>query len=99
MSGINREDAIKMLKAHMECKKKIVKGIWEECNEDLCDNCDLCYEQGNCVEHIQAMEKAISDMQKLEKIEQEVKMFRLVDNTENNFRQFHKQIEQILRGI
>lgn len=84
MAEISREDAIKFLKAHSECEKKKVKGICEECNEELCDNCDLCYAQGNCGEHIKATDKAISDMEKLEKIEQIIKKYDLQDITRDD---------------
>lgn len=69
MSEVSREEHIKRLKAYKECRKKQVKGIWEECNSYLCDNCKLCYEQGNAGEHISTIKKAISDMEKLQKIE------------------------------
>ena len=73
MSEISRKEHIKRLKAYEECSKKQLKGIWEECNQYLCDNCDLCYAKGIEEKHIAAITKAISDMEKLEKIEQIVK--------------------------
>ena len=40
--------------------KKKVKGIYEDCNEQLCDKCDLCYAQGTIGEHIESVELAIT---------------------------------------
>ena len=36
-----------------------VKGIYEECNNSICDECDLCYMQGTNGEHIASIEIAI----------------------------------------
>lgn len=95
MAEISREDAIKFLKAHSECEKKKVKGIYEECNEELCDNCDLCYAQGNWGEHIKATDKAISDMEKLEKIEQMIDECRAWTD---DIAECLIEIEQIVKG-
>lgn len=78
MSKVDREEHIKRLKAYKECRKKQVKGIWEECNSYLCDNCKLCYEQGNAGEHISTIKKAISDMEKLQKIEKVYKEYNIL---------------------
>lgn len=85
MEEISREDAIKFLKAHSECEKKKVKGICEECNEELCDNCDLCYAQGNCGEHIKATDKAIRTIRDLQSKSEEVCEWKLFDEETNAY--------------
>ena len=44
-----------MLKAKAKCIERICKGIYEDCNEQKCDNCDLCYAQGTNGEQIELM--------------------------------------------
>ena len=39
--------------------KMQVKGNYEECNDSMCDECDLCYMQGTIGEHIESIETAI----------------------------------------
>ena len=60
---MTREEAKEKLQAYFECKTKQIKGIWEECNDDLCDNCDLCYSQGNNGEHKESVKVAIKSLQ------------------------------------
>ena len=42
------------------------------CNNHECDNCNLCYEQGNMGEQKLSLEKAIDSMKKLQQIQKEV---------------------------
>ena len=57
-------EAIEKLRAYHKCQILKVKGIYEDCNENLCDNCDLCYAQGNTGEHIESIEIAIQALEK-----------------------------------
>ena len=57
-------EAIEKLRAYHKCQRLQVKGIYEDCNEKLCDNCDLCYAQGNTGEHIKSIEIAIKALEK-----------------------------------
>ena len=63
-------EAIEKLRAYHKCKRLQVKGIYEDCNEGLCDNCDLCYAQGNTGEHIKSIEIAINALEQSPKMEQ-----------------------------
>ena len=56
---MDKRDALEKLKAYCKCQKMQVKGIYEDCNESKCDNCDLCYMQGTNGEHIASIEIAI----------------------------------------
>ena len=49
------DEAQIMLKAKAKCIERICKGIYEDCNEQKCDNCDLCYAQGTNGEQIELM--------------------------------------------
>ena len=57
-------EAIEKLRAYHKCQRLQVKGIYEDCNEKLCDNCDLCYAQGTVGEHIKSIEIAIQALEK-----------------------------------
>ena len=57
-------EAIEKLRAYLKCQSLQVKGIYEDCNEQLCDNCDLCYAQGTVGEHIKSIEIGIKALEK-----------------------------------
>ena len=61
---MTKSEAIEKLRAYHKCQRLQVKGIYEDCNEKLCDNCDLCYAQGNTGEHIKSIEIAIQALEK-----------------------------------
>jgi ferredoxin len=61
---MTKNEAIEKLRAYHKCQKMQVKGIYEDCNARLCDNCDLCYAQGNTGEHIKSIEIAIQALEK-----------------------------------
>ena len=57
-------EAIEKLRAYHKCQILQVKGIYKDCNNNLCDNCDLCYAQGTNGEHIKSIEIAIEALKK-----------------------------------
>ena len=61
---MTESEALEKLRAYHKCQRLQVKGIYEDCNEKLCDNCDLCYAQGNTGEHIKSIEIAIQALEK-----------------------------------
>ena len=61
---MTESEAIEKLRAYHKCQILQVKGIYEDCNEKLCNNCDLCYAQGNTGEHIKSIEIAIQALEK-----------------------------------
>lgn len=63
---MNENEAKEKLQAYLECQKKKVTGIHEQCNKDLCDNCELCYAQGTTGEHIASVESAIKALEELQ---------------------------------
>ena len=67
---MTESEAIEKLRAYHKCQRLQVKGIYEDCNENLCDNCDLCYAQGNTGEHIESVKVAIQALEKQEKIKE-----------------------------
>lgn len=56
--------AVEKLKAYSKCQSLQVKGIYEDCNNERCDNCDLCYMQGTTGEHLEALDMAIQALEK-----------------------------------
>ena len=67
---MTESEAKEKLRAYYKCQRLQVKGIYEDCNEHLCDNCDLCYAQGNTGEHIESVKVAIQALEKQEKIKE-----------------------------
>lgn len=61
---MTESEAIEKLKAYIKCQKRSNKGIHEDCNSKKCDDCYLCYEQGNSGENIQSVEKAVQALEK-----------------------------------
>lgn len=56
---MTNEEAKKMLEAKKECLRRETSGIDIDCNRRNCDECDLCYEQGNMGEQQEALDMAI----------------------------------------
>ena len=72
---MTNEQAKKMLKAKLECLKRETSGTNFDCNNSNCDECSLCYEQGNMGEQKQALDMAIKALEQepiLDKIRAEI---------------------------
>ena len=61
---MTNEQAKKMLKAKLECLKRETSGTDLDCNNSNCDECSLCYEQGNMGEQKEALDMAIKALEK-----------------------------------
>ena len=61
---MTESEAIEKLRAYYNCQRLQAKGIYEDCNDELCDNCNLCYAQGNVGEHIKSIDIAIQALEK-----------------------------------
>ena len=62
------DEAQIMLKAKAKCIERICKGIYEDCNGQKCDNCDLCYAQGTNGEQIELMLQCAEWLEELKAI-------------------------------
>ena len=60
---MTNEQAKKMLKAKLECLKRETSGTDFDCNNSNCDECSLCYEQGNMREQKEALDMAIKALE------------------------------------
>ena len=60
---MTNEEAKKMLKAKLECLKRETSGTDIDCNYRNCDECNLCYEQGNMGEQKEALDMAIKALE------------------------------------
>lgn len=56
---MTNKEAKKKLKARHDCLKRDISGKDKDCNFRRCDECGLCYEQGNMGEQIEALDIAI----------------------------------------
>lgn len=61
---MTNEQAKKMLKAKLECLKRETSGTDFDCNNSNCDECSLCYEQGNMGEQKEALHMAIEALER-----------------------------------
>ena len=60
---MTREEAIKMLKAKLECMTRDVSGCDDDCNRKLCNECHLNYEQGNMGEQKEYLRMSIEALE------------------------------------
>ena len=60
---MTNEQAMNMLKAKLECLKRETSGTDFDCNNSNCDECSLCYEQGNMWEQKEALDMAIKALE------------------------------------
>lgn len=60
---MTNEQAKKMLKAKLECLKRETSGTDIDCNCRNCDECNLCYEQGNMGEQKEALDMVIKALE------------------------------------
>ena len=95
-------EAVEKLKAYHKCQRLQVKGIYEDCNEKLCDDCDLCYMQGTAGEHIKSIEIAIKALKKQEKIKEAFEMWKAETGgyygADDETTRFISTLNQILRS-
>lgn len=68
-------EATKMLEAKKKCLERETSGIDADCNNHNCDNCDLCYEQGNMGEQKETLKYAVEIMRKYQMIQEIYKRF------------------------
>ena len=81
------DEAQIMLKAKAKCIERICKGIYEDCNEQKCDNCDLCYAQGTNGEQIELMLQCAEWLEELKALREEKSDFQIMakDIAEGNY--------------
>ena len=60
---MTRKEAIKMLKAKLECMTRDVSGTDDNCNRKKCDECELNYTQGNMGEQKEWLRMAIQALE------------------------------------
>ena len=60
---MTNEQAKKMIRAKLECLKRETSGTDFDCNNSNCDECSLCYEQGNMGEQKEALDMAIKALE------------------------------------
>lgn len=61
---MTKKEAIKMLQARHDCIEKQCKGIYEDCNDSLCEECDLNYDQGTMGQQQISLLMAIAALKK-----------------------------------
>ena len=100
---MTNEDAKKMLKAKLECLKRETSGTDIDCNCKNCDECNLCYEQGNMGEQKEALELAIKALEQesiLDKIRAKIeKLQKMCDTNDLNLLSQHSAFGMALDVI
>ena len=91
---MTNEQAKKMLKAKLECLKRETSGTDFDCNNSNCDECPLCYEQGNMREQKEALDRAIKALEQ-QPCEDTISRQAAIDAMNGIINRF----EQILRDI
>lgn len=61
---MTNKEAIEMMKAKLECMTREVSGTDRDCNAKKCDECDLCYAQGNMGEQKEWLRLGIKALEK-----------------------------------
>lgn len=61
---MTNEEAIRMLKAKLACLSMDTSSCYSECNEELCDECPLNYEQGNMGEQKEYIRMSIEALER-----------------------------------
>ena len=64
------DEAQTMLNARAKCIEKVCRGIYEDCNKENCDNCDLCYAQGTNGEQKELMLQCVEWLEELKVYQQ-----------------------------
>lgn len=64
---MTENEAIEKLHAYLECESRRAKIV--SCNES-CDDCELCYMQGTCAEHITSVKTAIKALEEVQQYRQ-----------------------------
>lgn len=79
---MTREEAVKMLEAKLECMTRDVSGIDDDCNRKLCNECHLCYDQGNMGEQKEYLRMSIEAL-KQEPCEDTISRQTLIERINN----------------
>lgn len=56
---MTKREAMKLLSAKLKCMIREVSGTDPECNQRKCNDCSLCYAQGNMGEQKEALRIAV----------------------------------------
>lgn len=62
---MTNEEAIRMLKAKLECMIRDVSGSDDDCNRKLCGECPLNYEKGNMGEQKEYLRMSIEALEQI----------------------------------
>ena len=62
---MSKEEAIRMLKAKLECMTRDGSGTDDDCNNHRCDECPLNYEKGNMGEQREYLRMSIEALEQL----------------------------------
>ena len=78
--GMTIDKCADMFMAKEKCMERETSGTDTDCNIFNCDNCILCYEQGNMGEQKEALKFAIETMRKYQKIQEILNSASYVEN-------------------
>lgn len=93
---MTNEEAKKKLKAKHDCLKRDISGKDKDCNFRRCDECGLCYEQGNMGEQLEALDIAIKALEQSNNFEEVVDFFNdIMDTLYKDFAPYNISTESV----
>ena len=95
---MTNEEAIRMLKAKLACLSMDTSDCYSECNEELCDECPLNYEQGNMGEQKEYIRMSIEALER-KSCEDAISRQAVLDEIENYSCLDKKDIKTIIKAL
>lgn len=93
------DEAKNMLIAKANCIDKQCKGIHEDCNESLCDNCVLCYAQGTNGEQIKLLRQCADWLEELKALRHEANELRKAGYKHGHYDGYNKAIDDFYNAL
>ena len=96
---MTKEEAVKMLKAKLECLTRETSGCDDNCNMHRCDDCEFNYAQGNVGEQKEWMHMAIKSLQACIEVTNVLDELETYTASRPKKEQVHITVEQLQKHI
>lgn len=95
---MENEEAVKRIRAYIECKKMQSKGNIEECSMYKCFHCKLREELGSEAEHIESIEIALKALEETIK-RQLINTYGSIQNIQLYFRKIVQNVNRLYTSV